>query len=151
MLLQGTIRVAVHSAKDLPDPLPEGLSLIALTKGVDPRDSLVFREGMDLYSLPPNAKIGTSSLRREEMIRSLRSDLIFVDIRGTIEERLSLLERGVVAGLVVAEAAIIRVRLEIPNRQILPGETALHQGRLAILAREEDEEMKTLFAPLHSI
>lgn len=149
MLLDHKIRVAIHSAKDLPDPLPQGLSLIALTKGVDPRDSLVFRNGDDLHLLPKEAKIATSSVRREEMIRSLRSDLQFVDLRGTISQRLALLESGAVDALVMAEAAIIRLQLTDLNRWILPGKTALHQGRLAILSRNGDVAMETLFAPLN--
>lgn len=145
MLLRGEIRAAVHSAKDLPDPLPTGLSLIALTKGIDPRDSIVFRSGENLEM----AKIiATSSSRREDMVRLLRSHLQFVDLRGTIGERLSLLETGVVDGVVVAEAALIRLGLTHLHRLILPGETTPLQGRLAILARSEDEEMRRLFRPL---
>lgn len=150
MLLEGKIRIAIHSAKDLPDPLPKGLEVVALTKGVDPRDSLVFREGESLYTLPRNAKVATSSVRREEIVRSLRSDLQFVDLRGTIGERIALLENGSVDALVVAEAALIRLRLTYLSRWILPGETTPLQGRLAVLARKDDEMMRTLFSPLHA-
>lgn len=148
MLLSQEIRVAIHSAKDLPDPIAEGLALVALTKGVDSRDSLVFRSGEDLYTLPKQARIATSSVRREDLVRSLRSDLEFVDLRGTIGERLALLQNRDVDALVIAEAAILRLRLTHLTRRILPGTPALHQGRLAILARRDDREMQTLFAPL---
>jgi hydroxymethylbilane synthase len=141
--LAGGCRIAIHSAKDLPDPLAKGLKLVALTKGVDPSDALVFHE------LPLHAKIGTSSRRREQMLAELRSDLRGVDIRGTIEQRLALLDAGQVDGVIIAEAALIRLGLTHRKRMRLPGEPAPLQGRLAILAREDDDEMQTLFAPLH--
>ncbi len=75
LLLSGACRVAVHSAKDLPDPLPKGLSQVALTEGVDPSDSLVMLPGISLSTLPSYARIGTSSARREATVASLRPDL----------------------------------------------------------------------------
>lgn len=147
-VLAGACRVAVHSAKDLPEILPMGLKLVALTRGVDPRDALVFRKGQALETLPRDARIGTSSARRDELLRSMRPDLICTDVRGTIEERLKLIDQGVIDGLVVAEAALIRLGLTHLPRLILEGETAPLQGRLAILAREDDEEMDALFACL---
>lgn len=149
MLLEGEIRIAIHSAKDLPEPLKEGIAMAALTRGVDPKDSLVFRPKESLETLPKGALIATSSERREEAVKELRDDLRFVDLRGTIGERLAKLDKDEADGVVVAEAAILRLKLTHLNRIFLPGETALHQGRLAILSRSGDEEMKTLFAPLH--
>jgi len=145
MLLRGEIRAAIHSAKDLPDPIACGLSVIALTQSIDSRDVLVFREGETLETLPRNARIGTSSMRREDVVKALRSDLSFVDVRGNIGERLSLLDQRFVDGVVVAEAALIRLQLQSLNRIFLPGNTAAHQGRLAIVARTGDHEMQTLF------
>ncbi|MCC5832021.1 MAG: hydroxymethylbilane synthase [Chlamydiales bacterium] len=142
MLLRGECRIAIHSAKDLPEPLPKGLELIKLTKGVDPSDSLVMRKGERLSKA---FVIATSSVRREEMVRTLTEDLFFVDIRGTIEERLAKLESGEVDGVVIAEAALIRLGLTDLNRIRLPGETAPLQGQLAILARKGDREMHSLF------
>lgn len=146
MLLEGKIRIAIHSAKDLPDPLPEGLSMVALTSGVDPSDSLVLREGTTLESLPAGATIATSSVRREEMVRQMRGDLRFIDLRGTIQERISLIEKGMADGVVIAEAAIIRLGLTYLNRLSLPGETVPLQGKLAVLARSDDEAMRALFS-----
>ena len=80
MLLEGRCRIAIHSAKDLPEPLAKGLSIVALTKGQDPSDSLVLRDKETLHSLKPSAKIGTSCIRREQMIKELRPDLDCVDI-----------------------------------------------------------------------
>lgn len=142
MLLQGECRIAIHSAKDLPEPLPAGLELIALTRGVDPSDSLVMRAG---ESLLKGSVVATSSNRREERVRLLEPEIVCVDIRGTIEERLALLERGEVDGVVIAEAALIRLQLTFLNRIGLPGESAPLQGRLAVVAREGDEEMRALF------
>lgn len=147
-LLSGKARIAIHSAKDLPEPIPEGLSIVALTEGVDPSDSLVLRKGTSLHTLPPGALIATSSERREAAIRQLRSDLSFCDIRGIISKRLEKLFNNEVDGVVIAEAALIRLGLTHLNRVTIPGETALYQGQLAILARSNDKEMVNLFAKL---
>ncbi len=144
--LSGGCRLSIHSAKDLPNPLPNGLKLVALTKGVDPSDSLVFRQGDTLDALPLGAKIGTSSVRREQNILDLRSDLVCVDVRGTIPIRLALLDQGVIDALVIAEAALIRLQLTHRTRIPLPGERAALQGQLAVLALEDDMEMEELFS-----
>lgn len=148
MLLKGECRIGIHSAKDLPEPIPEGLSIIALTRGINPADALVMRSGETLASLKQGAIIATSSERREMIVRSLRPDLCFIDLRGTIGERLEKLHSGEADGVVVAEAALIRLKLTHLNRVILPGETTALQGQLAILARQEDQEMASLFACL---
>lgn len=145
LLLTGKCRIAIHSAKDLPDPLPKGVVMIALTKGLDPSDSLVFRLGESLHTLPPGATIATSSERREEAVKQLRTDLCFIDIRGTIQQRLNKLETHQADAVVVAEAALIRLGLTHLNRMRLPGETVPNQGQLAIMARHGDDEMETLF------
>lgn len=150
LLLSGACRIAVHSAKDLPEPIPKGIKVIALTVGVDPSDSLVLRPGENFKNLPAGAIIATSSERRETAVRQLRSDLSFQDIRGTIEQRLQKLDRGDVDGVVIAEAALIRLALTNLNRILLPGETVKYQGQLAIMAREDDHEMFDLFACLDS-
>lgn len=139
LLLSKKIRLAIHSAKDLPDPLPKGLFLAALTKGQDPRDSLVFFE-----PLPPRPKIATSSERREEMVRCLYPKATFMDIRGTIEERVKVVKEGRADGVVIAEAALIRLGLTHLSRVFLPGETAPGQGKLALVIREDDDEMRLL-------
>ncbi len=144
----GGCRITIHSAKDLKEPLPEGLTLVALTRGVDPSDSLVFPYGKDLSTLSLGSRVGTSSLRREKNIHSLRSDLVCVDIRGTIDSRLMQLDRGDFDALIVAEAALIRLGLTDRPRMKLPGPSAALQGQLAIVARDGDEEMRLLFAPL---
>lgn len=145
LLVTGACRIAIHSAKDLPEPIPQGLKIIALTIGVDPSDSLVFRENETLHSLPPGAIVATSSIRREEAVRKLRHDLQFIDLRGTIEQRLLKLETGEADAVVVAEAALIRLGLTHLNRIKLPGPAVPYQGQLAVMARENDIEMQALF------
>ena len=143
--LCGQCRISIHSAKDLPEPIPKGLKIIAITKGLDPRDSLVMRQNDSFESLQKNAIIATSSVRREDVVKSLRDDLRFIDLRGTINQRLSLLETKKADGVIVAEAALIRLGLIHLNRFFLPGDTVAFQGQLAILAREDDQEMDELF------
>ncbi len=139
MLLKGTCRIGIHSAKDLPDPLRAGLKLGALTCGIDPVDVLVIRE-----AFPEKGIVATSSERREQAVRELFPNAHFVDIRGLIQERLDRLQNGEVDGVVVAEAALIRLGLKHLNRIRLPGETAPLQGRLAFVIREDDHEVASL-------
>lgn len=146
LLLHKKCRIAIHSAKDLPEPLTQGIALIALSKGIDPSDALVLREGERLQQ---NQRIATSSYRREAMVSALCADLTFVDIRGTIEKRLERLTNNEVDGVVIAEAALIRLGLTHLNRIRLPGLTAPFQGRLAVTARVGDFEMKELFSVIH--
>ncbi len=126
MMLEGKIDAAIHSAKDLPDPLPRGLKIAALSIGVDPRDSLVIKRERVEY-------VATSSARREEAVKNLFPNCRFVDLRGNIQERL---EKDV-DGVVVAEAALIRLKLTHLKRIFLSGETAPNQGKLAIVTRED--------------
>jgi hydroxymethylbilane synthase len=147
-VLEGKYRLGVHSAKDLPLPLPQGLSVLCLTKGLDASDALVLRPNEAFDHLPSGARIATSSARREEAVKTLRADLCFYDLRGTIEQRLAKLNTREVDGVIVAEAALIRLRLTHVNRIKLPGPTAEGQGQLAVVGRENDEEMRELFACL---
>lgn len=145
-LLARRCSIAIHSAKDLPDPLDRRLMIAAITKGIDNRDSLVLRDGITLDNLPSGALIATSSERREECVRSLRPDLTFTDLRGTIGQRLNLLKSRKVDGVVVAEAALIRLKLTHLNRVFLPGETTPLQGQLAIVVRKGARALLDLFS-----
>lgn len=149
-LLHHQIQVAIHSAKDLPDPLPQGLTIAAITHGLTPEDSLVLRENERWDQLPAGSFIGTSSERREKTIYMLRQDVKCVDVRGTIEQRLALLHQKKIDGLVVAECALLRLELKELNRFILPGITAPLQGKLAVVIREEDLYLKDLFSCIDS-
>jgi len=147
MLLRAQIDVAIHSAKDLPEPIPRGLAVVAITKGVDSRDCLVLRKG---ERLRPGAIIATSSIRREEAVKQMCNDVQFIDLRGTIGERLAKLNDGTADGVVLAEAALIRLALTHLHRIFLPIDGVSMQGRLAVTAREGDVEMKELFAKIHA-
>ncbi|HSX10646.1 MAG TPA: hydroxymethylbilane synthase [Chlamydiales bacterium] len=127
MLLSHEIDAALHSAKDLPDPLPEGLTIAHLTEGLDPRDSLVIKK-------EPVHLVATSSVRREEAVRLLYPHCQFMDLRGTIQERLA----KDVDGVVIAEAALIRLQLTHLKRVFLPGPTAPLQGKLALITRAHE-------------
>ena len=146
LLLDKEGDLAVHSAKDLPDPLPKGLELFALTRGVDPSDVLVLRDGETLEGLPEAARIGTSSVRREKAVSLLRMGLCFVDIRGTIESRLYQLDTAKIDGVIMAEAALIRLNLTTRNRIQLRSSPAPLQGQLAIVGREGDEKLRAIFS-----
>lgn len=150
LLLQGHCRVGIHSAKDLPVPIAAGLTIVALTRGLDPSDSLVLREGASLHSLPEGARIATSSQRREEAVNALRKGFRFVDLRGTIGQRLAKLDSGEADGVVVAEAALIRLGLTHLNRIVIPGETVPFQGQLAVVANAGDGKMAEIFRCLDS-
>lgn len=147
-VLSGRCSLAVHSAKDLPDELSEGLEIIALTQGVDPKDVLVFREGQSLKDLKEGSIIGVSCTRREEAILNLNASWVCKDIRGTIDRRLSLLNEGQYDAVVIAEAALIRLGLTHLNRMDLAIKVHPYQGKLAIVARKNDQAMKELFASL---
>lgn len=145
--MDGEFQISIHSAKDLPDPLHPGLEIVALTKGIDPSDSLVVKQFPLLYG----SRIGTSSERREAFLKNWRSDLKCVDIRGTIEERLQLIHQGVLDGVVMAEAALIRLNLTHLPRLHLDIELAHMQGRLAVVARKNDHAMQQIFQSIHDI
>ncbi len=148
-LLEGAIDVAIHSAKDLPQSLPEGLTLFALTRSPDDTDAFVGKTSFD--RMPSGAQIATSSLLRQEQLRLLRPDLKIVDIRGTIEERLHKLEHGNCDGLIVATVALKRLKLERHIQNIMPWETAPTQGQLAVVGRSQgsqDAALKELFSKI---
>lgn len=147
-VLAGTERVGIHSAKDLPSFLASGLTVFCITKGIDSSDSLVLKEPLSLDQLPLHAKIATSSEKRETAIRELRKDLTFCDIRGTIGERLEKLESKEITGVVIAEAALIRLKLTHLNRIKLPYATAEGQGKLAVVGRVEDKRLQEFFSCL---
>lgn len=147
-LLEGEADLAVHSAKDLPYPLPPGLEVICLTAGdADKSDSLVSRTGEGLMALPAGARIGTSSSMRRAELVALRPDLEVVSIRGTIGERLAQVDEGKIDALIVASCALRRLGLIGRAAEQLPFATHPLQGNLALTARAGRDDLKQLFAP----
>src|SRR5687768_18597980 len=113
-LLDKRIDVAVHSLKDLPTTVPDGLSLSAICEREDPRDALVFRAGQkvdSLRELPANAVVGTSSQRRLAQLKALRKDLVVKDLRGNVDTRVRKLDEGQYDALILASAGLIRLGL----------------------------------------
>lgn len=128
--------IAIHSAKDLPFPLPEGLDIICLLSSADKSDSLVSTNNTTLENLPSGAKIGTSSPSRRKQLLDIRPDLEIISIRGTIEERIAQIDDGTIDALIVATCALERLGLKDKITEILPFETHPLQGNLAIVAHK---------------
>ena len=147
-LLNDEADIAVHSAKDLPFPLPKGLEIIALTAGLSKADALVSKSKLKLLELPAGSKIGTSSQQRKNQIIAMRADLEFVDVRGNIDERLALVDAGKIDALVVAECALQRLSYEHLITEVLPFEAHPLQGNLAVVAKAGNSKLKSLFYPL---
>ncbi len=153
-LLTHEADIAVHSLKDMPSELPDGLMLATILKREDPRDVFISSHFSDLATLPANAPIGTSSLRRQSQLYALRSDLCLKNIRGNVDTRIQKMEGGECAALILAAAGLKRLGLEnqirsyLPITQMLP---AVGQGALCIECRTQDIETKELLLPLHHI
>jgi hydroxymethylbilane synthase len=150
-LLDGRIDWAVHSVKDLPSELPDGLSVGMLAARSDPRDALVARQGLNLATLPEKAVIGTSSLRRRAQLLHWRPDLAIVPMRGNVDTRLRKLETDALDGIVLAVAGLMRMGWEGRISDVIPPEISLPavgQGALGVEMRSDDEEAHTLFQPL---
>ncbi len=147
-LLNQTADLAIHSAKDLPWPLPQGLSVIALTKADTKDDVLVSKNNLKLRKLPKGSRVGTSSAQRQEQLLALRPDLKIVSVRGTIEERLQLNDSGKIDALIVAGCALQRLGLSKRIAEVLPFNPHPLQGHLAVVARSARADLKQLFAPI---
>ena len=148
-LLDRRIDFAVHSLKDLPTIIPDGLTLAAIGRREDPRDALVSRDNVLLARLPVGARIGTDSLRRRCQLRLLRPDVEPVSIRGNVDTRIRKVEAGEIDGIIVAAAALTRLgRLDaaaavFDTDAMLP---APGQGALVIEARADDATLLALLA-----
>src|SRR5829696_5806699 len=142
-LFDGRIDIAVHSLKDLPTILPDGLTISAICEREDPRDALVLREKLQdssLLHLPEGAVVGTSSQRRLAQLKALRSDVIVNDLRGNVDTRIRKLDEGQYDAVILASAGLLRLGLEqrisarIPVSVMLP---AVGQGAIAIETRSD--------------
>jgi hydroxymethylbilane synthase len=151
-LLNGAIALAVHSMKDLPTVLPDGLCISAVLPRADVRDALISRKGRSLMELPPGAVVGTSSLRRGAQVKRLRPDLRVIDFRGNVETRLRKLDEGVADATLLAMAGLDRLGLAfhatsiLSTNEMLP---AVAQGAIAVLARADDLDTLRLLSFLN--
>ena len=151
-MLSGEIDIAVHSLKDMPVAVPEGLVITAVTRRADPGDAFVSTRYSSFEELPPGAKVGTSSLRRRAQILHRRPDLQIEDLRGNVNTRLRKLDEENFDGIILACAGLKRLGLEDKIRQVLPLELclpAVGQGALAIEARTDDAGTRAMLEFLH--
>jgi hydroxymethylbilane synthase len=153
-LLEGEADLAVHSLKDVPTRVPDGLEIVAIGRREDPRDVLILQPGRtgDLAGLRAGARVGTSSLRRCAQLRALRPDVEVVDLRGNLNTRLAKLDRGDYDAIILAAAGVLRLGWEdriaayFDPAEWLP---AVGQGALGVVARAGDERIRALLADFH--
>ncbi|ESA32035.1 porphobilinogen deaminase [Leptolyngbya sp. Heron Island J] len=156
-MLNGTVDFAVHSLKDLPTRLPEGLMLGCVSEREDPADALVVHEkhaGKTLDQLPEGAVIGTSSLRRLAQLRHHYPSFQFKDIRGNLNTRLRKLDEGQYDAIILAVAGLKRLDMAERIQQVVPADISLHavgQGALGIECRSGDEDILAVIKTLEHI
>lgn len=153
-LLEGLADIAVHSLKDVPTQLPAGLVLAAVTRREDPRDVLLCRPGLSatLATLPPGARVGTSSLRRAAQLRSRRPDLHLQDLRGNLNTRVAKLDTGAYDAILLAAAGILRLGWSERIAERLDPVVwlpAVGQGALAVVTRDDRAELHAQLRALH--
>ena len=151
-LLAGEVDAAVHSLKDLPTELPEGLHVAVVPRREDPRDALVTRDGRDLDALPSGARVGTGSPRRVTQLRSRRPDLVFVPLRGNIDTRVGRVRGGDLDAVVLAMAGLNRLGLQGATAIPVSPEVCLPapgQGALGLECRKEEGAFLGALAKLH--
>lgn len=145
-LRDGRIDAAVHSCKDLPTTLPEGLELASVPGRAEPFDVVVGRSAGSLAGLPPRAVVGTSSVRRVMQVRALRPDVEIRPVRGNVDTRLRKLDAGEVDCLILAGAGLSRLGLDQRVTEVLRPPAfwpAIAQGALAIEVRADDDRTRT--------
>lgn len=151
-MLAGHIDLAVHSLKDVPTALPAGLSLCALLERADPRDALISNSGKPLESLPPAARVGTTSLRRSSQIKALRPDLHVDDLRGNVDTRIRRLRERHYDAVMLAMAGLTRLGRTAEVTQVFEADVfvpAPGQGAIALECRDGDADVRAAAALLH--
>jgi len=151
-MLDGRADIAVHSMKDVPAELPDGLEIGAILEREDPRDAFVSSRFGALAELPQGARVGTSSLRRQCQLRAVRPDLEILDLRGNVNTRLAKLDAGDYDAIVLASAGLKRLGMaERITRALEPEDMlpAIAQGVIGIECRSDDALVKSLIDPLN--
>lgn len=151
-LYEGQADIAVHSLKDVPMELPEGLTLGVYCKRASPTDAFVSNTYASIDELPQGAIVGTASLRRQCQIKAYRPDLQIKSLRGNVGTRLSKLDAGEYDAIILATSGLQRIELDARIRSELDIDTclpAVGQGALAIECRDNDDEVLALLAPLN--
>ena len=152
-LLEEETDIAVHSMKDVPADLHDGLEIAAVCERADPRDALVSNVYQNLYALPSSSVVGTSSLRRTCQLKHAFPNLEFKELRGNVNTRLAKLDAGEYDAIVLAAAGLIRLGFEERIKQYITPEVclpAVGQGIVGIECRANDEQTKVLLEPLHN-
>jgi hydroxymethylbilane synthase len=150
-LLGGTVDLAVHSMKDVPTALPEGLCIPCVLPRQDPRDALISREAPSLAALPAGAVVGTASLRRKAQILHARPELTVANLRGNVETRIRKIAEGAADATLLALAGLRRLGLAESARAVLETDEmlpAVAQGAIGIECRSAAEGVRALLAPL---
>ncbi|MER8625899.1 hydroxymethylbilane synthase [Mesorhizobium sp. M1143] len=153
-LLAGTIDIAVHSSKDMPTVLPDGLELSAFLPREDARDAFIGKAVKRIVDLPQGAKVGSSSLRRQALIRRMRPDLDVVMFRGNVQTRLRKLEEGAAEGTILAFAGLKRLGLGQVVTDLMPLDAfppAPGQGAIGIETRIGDSEVEKMLVAIHDV
>ena len=151
-LLNGDADIAVHSMKDVPVELPEGLHLSVICPREDPRDAFVANNYASFETLPKGARLGTSSLRRQCQLAAQRPDLNIIDLRGNVNTRLQKLDNGDYDAIILAAAGLKRLGMENRITEYLSPEVslpAIGQGAVGIECRQDDDWVNELLAPLN--
>ena len=151
-LLRGDIDIAVHSMKDVPADLPDGLGIGVMTEREDPRDALISKDNRTLEDMPSGARIGTGSLRRGFQLRNLLPEVEIVPLRGNLDTRIRKIETENLDGIIVAAAGMKRMGWEDRISQVIPLETMLPsvgQGTLGIELRRHDGDVRQAISFLH--
>ena len=146
-LFDQRIDAGVHSMKDMPTWLPDGLVIAAMMERADPRDALICRKADSIKTLPEGAVVGTASLRRQAQILAKRPDLKVINFRGSVGTRLQKLDNGEVDATLLARAGLDRLALpDVPQSVLSPEEMlpAVGQGVIGIECRQEDEDLIAL-------
>lgn len=153
-LLDGTVDLAVHSLKDMPTVLPEGLCLTAITARANVGDAFVSNKYASFSQLPQGAVLGTSSLRRKAQLLAVRPDLKIVDLRGNVDTRLRKLDEGQMDAIILAAAGLERLGHADRIREIIPASVclpAVGQGALAIECRSDNQTVREMLAFLNDL
>ncbi len=151
-LLKKDADLAVHSLKDCPTELPDGLEVSVFPRREDPRDAFISKDGKALSDLPEGARVGTSSLRRLSQLRKIRPDLVIESLRGNLDTRLRKLDEGMYDAIILATAGLNRLGLSHRITMHLDPETmlpAIGQGSLGIEFRSADRRMREILASIH--
>ena len=153
-LIEQRVDLAVHSMKDVPVELPEGLTIAAICKREDVRDAWLSTSGATLKQMPAGARVGTSSLRRKAQLLHARRDLQIFELRGNVDTRIEKLKRGDYDAIVLAKAGLDRLDLSANISEILPAGISLPaagQGAIGIEARSGDEETLRVLSALNDL